>query len=99
MTQADTQNLSDGELFAVIKNGIRLTGMPAWGGGNPADDLASWELVHLIRHFPTMTPAEMREMEALNPVSPAEMRETMEEQQFLEGGDEPPANTSSKHGH
>ena len=99
MTLADTQSLTDGELFSVIKNGIRLTGMPAWGGDNPADDLASWELVHLVRHFPKITPAEMREMESLNPVSPAEMREKMEEQQFLEGGDQPPATTNHQHGH
>lgn len=99
MTRAETQSLSDGELFTVIKNGIRLTGMPAWGGDNPADDRASWELVHLIRHFPTMTSGEMREMESLNPVSPAEMREAMEEQKFLAGADEPPAPTTHQHGH
>ncbi len=99
MTLADTQSLSDGELFSIIKNGIRLTGMPAWGGDTPADDRASWELVHLIRHFTKMTPEEMREMEALNPVSPAEMREKMEEEQFLEGGDEPPAQTTHEHRH
>lgn len=99
MTLADTQGLSDGELFSVIKNGIRLTGMPAWGEETPADDRASWELVHLIRHFPKMTEAEMREMKNLNPVSPAEMRERMEEEQFLEGGDKPPAKTTNKHHH
>src|SRR5262249_17849697 len=29
---AETQNLSDGEIFWIIENGIRLTGMPAFGG-------------------------------------------------------------------
>ena len=29
------QSLSDGELFYVIHFGIRLTGMPAWGGERP----------------------------------------------------------------
>ncbi len=28
-----TQNLTDGELYYTIHDGIRLTGMPAWGGG------------------------------------------------------------------
>ena len=28
-----TQQLTDGELFYIIQNGIRLTGMPAWGTG------------------------------------------------------------------
>lgn len=31
MTAPATQGLSDGELFSIIKNGVRLTGMPAWG--------------------------------------------------------------------
>jgi len=40
-----TQNLSDGELYYTIQNGIRLTGMPAWG--EPGDnDEDTWRLVH-----------------------------------------------------
>lgn len=31
MRREATQSLTDGELFYVIENGIRLTGMPAWG--------------------------------------------------------------------
>jgi mono/diheme cytochrome c family protein len=88
MTLADTQGLSDGELFSIIKNGIRMTGMPAWGRDTLEDDRASWELVHLIRHLPAITEAELREMEAQNPVSPSELRERAEEEQFLEGDHE-----------
>src|SRR5216683_4714067 len=29
---AETQKLSDGEIFWTIENGVRLTGMPAFGG-------------------------------------------------------------------
>ena len=29
---AETQSLSDGDIFWIIENGIRLTGMPAFGG-------------------------------------------------------------------
>src|SRR4030095_13962801 len=40
---AQTQNRSDGEIFWIIENGVRLTGMPAFGGsgehGNAED---SW---------------------------------------------------------
>src|SRR5262245_11900698 len=47
MRQAKTQNLTDGEIFYIIHNGIRLTGMPAFGGDGPPDqDLDSWKLVH-----------------------------------------------------
>jgi mono/diheme cytochrome c family protein len=35
MRRADTQDLSDGELFYIIENGIRFTGMPGWGTGKP----------------------------------------------------------------
>jgi len=69
MQAAETQSLSDGELFYVIENGVRLTGMPAWGKGSSHDDEASWHLVHFIRHLPDMTPSEIAEMEDLNPRS------------------------------
>ncbi len=99
MIAAETQSLSDGELFYVIKNGIRLTGMPAWGADTPQDDQASWQLVHFIRHLSKITEAEIREMEALNPVSPAERKERAEEEQFLEGGEEPAPSSQEPHQH
>jgi mono/diheme cytochrome c family protein len=85
MTLPETQELSDGELFAIIRNGVRLTGMPAWSGDHTeADD---WKLVLFIRHLPHMTKEEAESMQALNPVSPMEMREQQEERNFLGGGD------------
>src|SRR5574342_327414 len=56
---SDTQSLSDGELFWVIHNGIRFTGMPAWGEGAPEKDQDSWRLVHFIRHLPQLTQEEL----------------------------------------
>ena len=32
MRQAETQGRTDGELFSIVENGVRLSGMPAWGG-------------------------------------------------------------------
>ncbi len=81
-----TQSLSDGELFSVIENGIRLTGMPGWGDGTAESARGSWELVHLVRHFPEITQEELDEMAKLNPKSRAELEEEMEEERFLEGG-------------
>src|SRR5262245_42367474 len=69
-----TQNLSDGELYWIIENGIRLTGMPAWGKGG-GDDADTWKLVHFIRHLQHLTPAHLEEMSALNPKSPLELQE------------------------
>jgi mono/diheme cytochrome c family protein len=34
MRQERTQSLSDGEMFWIIQNGVRFTGMPAFGGGD-----------------------------------------------------------------
>ncbi len=99
MTLADTQSQEDGELFATIENGIRLTGMPAWGNGTADSAAATWALVHFIRHLPQVTPEELQEMEKLNPRSPSEMMSEQEEEKFLEGGDEPAAGATSGPGH
>ena len=48
-----TQQLTDGELFSIIENGIRLTGMPAWGTGTPEGQSDGWGLVHFIRKLPS----------------------------------------------
>ena len=77
-----TQNLSDGELYYTIQNGIRLTGMPAWGETGEGDE-DTWKLVHFIRHLPQLTPEEEKEMERLNPRGPEERKEEQEEQDFL----------------
>src|SRR5947209_506472 len=83
MRLAQTQNLTDGELYYTIHNGIRLTGMPAWGTAEENGD--SWKLVVFIRHLPKLTPAEEREMEALNPKGPGEKKEERDEEDFLNG--------------
>lgn len=85
MRAAETQSLSDGELFAIIENGIRLTGMPAWGDGTPASAAGSWGLVHFIRRLPILTPDELTRMEALNPKSPDQFRQEEEMRRFLAG--------------
>ncbi|MFP5286179.1 MAG: c-type cytochrome [Thermoanaerobaculia bacterium] len=85
MTLPATQELSDGELFAIIENGIRLTGMPGWGNGTAESAYGSWGLVHLIRHLPELTPEELAEMEALNPKTPEEWEQMQAEEAFLSG--------------
>src|SRR6266700_2261182 len=78
-----TQRLSDGELYYTIHNGIRLTGMPAWGTDEKDED--SWKLVLFVRHSPQLTPEEENEMKRLNRKSPEELKEEQEEEQFLNG--------------
>jgi mono/diheme cytochrome c family protein len=84
MRQKDTQAMSDGELYYTIKNGVRLSGMPAFGDPGD-DDMDSWKLVVFIRHLPQLIPAEETEMQRLNPKSPDEIREEKEEEEFLKG--------------
>lgn len=91
MTAAPTQSLTDGELFSIIENGIRLTGMAAFGSPEPDDDAETWELVHLIRHLSTLTPEEIAEMEELNPKSRAQFEEEDAIRKFLAGEAEGPA--------
>ena len=48
-------HLSDAELFWVIKNGIKMTGMPAWA--NHSDE-EIWATVAFIKKLPTMSEEE-----------------------------------------
>jgi mono/diheme cytochrome c family protein len=81
-----TESLSDGEIYFIIHNGIRLSGMPAWGNASDGDhDHESWALVHFIRHLPQLSPAELEDMKQFNPQSPMEMQEQREEEEFLNG--------------
>jgi len=98
MRQADTQQMTDGELFFIIQNGIRMTGMPAWGGTSTHDEEDSWKLVHFIRHLPRITAQEEREMQSLNPKSPDEIQEEQEEKEFL-NGEQPHEHTEHEHHH
>jgi len=81
-----TQNLSDAELFYIIENGVRLTGMPGWATGTKAGETSSWHLVHFIRHLPKLTAEEAEHMEELTPKSPQAVRQQIEEEKFLQGG-------------
>lgn len=93
-----TQALTDGELFYIIENGVRLTGMPAWGADTPESAEDTWHLVHFIRKLPTLTPEEIAQMEELNPKSPEEIRQQLEEERFL-SGDEEPKRLAAPHKH
>ncbi len=95
-----TQNLTDAELFYIIENGVRLTGMPGWSTGTREGETSSWHLVHFIRHLPKLTDDEVEHMESLNPKSPEEIRQEIEAEQFLNGADvpAPPATGSHEHG-
>jgi mono/diheme cytochrome c family protein len=82
MRSAQTQNLSDGEIYYIIENGVRFTGMPAWGAGG-ANDHDTWHLVLFIRHLPKLTEEDLQDMQEHNPRSPADIKEEELENEFL----------------
>ncbi|MEW8658225.1 MAG: c-type cytochrome [Candidatus Thiodiazotropha endolucinida] len=45
-----------GELFWAIKNGIRMTGMPAWGKTHSDEEI--WQLVGFVEQLPSLSAAE-----------------------------------------
>ena len=93
-----TQNLSDGELYYIIRNGVPLTGMPAWGEPNLVQDDDSWQLVLFIRHLPQLTPDEIKDMERYNPVGEMEREDEKENEAVPEKG-KAPGNPAPAHHH
>lgn len=50
LTSKQVQSYSDQELFWIIQNGIRFTGMPAYGNVENPDHI--WDLVNYVRSLP-----------------------------------------------
>ena len=50
LTSGQVQSYSDQELFWIIQNGIRFTGMPAFGKVESPDHI--WDLVNYVRTLP-----------------------------------------------
>ena len=58
LTSPDSQSYFDRELFWIVKNGIRLSGMPAFG--KVESDEHIWDLVFYVRSLPTTNPQVSR---------------------------------------
>lgn len=52
---------SDGELYWMIGQGIRMSGMPAFS--RTLEDRELWELVAFVRHLPDVTPVEQNRLQ------------------------------------
>jgi len=50
------------EQFWIIKHGIKMTAMPAWGTTHSDEEI--WNMVALLQKLPKMTPAEYRALVA-----------------------------------
>jgi len=51
------------ELFWVIKNGVKMTGMPAWGPTHSDEKI--WAMVAFLEKLPKMTVAQYEEMDRM----------------------------------
>lgn len=68
-------DLSPAEQFWVIKHGVKLSAMPAWGKTH-SDDLI-WDMVALIRQLPKMSPDQYKAAVASAPKDHEEMMKDM----------------------
>ena len=62
LTVPDMQKMRDGELFWVVSNGIRSTGMPAFSPTHKEDEI--WKIVAFVRHLPEITDEEQKILRA-----------------------------------
>lgn len=85
MSQASTQQLGDGEIYYIISNGIRLTGMPAWGSEDKPE--AIWDLVSLIRRLPKLSPEELQSLQNAAREAGGELSEQAPEPEKKEPGE------------
>ena len=56
-----TQNLTDGQIRYIIRNGVRLTGMPGWARPHDEQSDDSWKLVLFIRNLRQFGSDEQRQ--------------------------------------
>jgi mono/diheme cytochrome c family protein len=64
---AHVQHWSDAELFWIVQNGVRLTGMPAWKSSISEND--TWKLAHFIHHLPRLDAATTEPSQAQSAIS------------------------------
>jgi mono/diheme cytochrome c family protein len=62
LTLPRVQARPDGQVFWIVSNGIRTTGMPAFSPTHKPDEI--WKLVAFIRHLEEITPAEQQTLRA-----------------------------------
>ncbi len=61
----DADDMEEAELFWVTKNGIRFTGMPAWGPS--LTDAEIWDITAFLATLPEMTAADYDAIDARVP--------------------------------
>jgi len=62
LTTPRIEGLSDGELFWTVKNGIRMTGMPAFAPSHSDEEI--WHIVAAMRLLGDLTPEQAAKLAA-----------------------------------
>ena len=70
LTLGRVQKRTDGEIFWIVQNGIRMTGMPAFGTTHKDDEI--WKIVAFVRRLPALSPDEEKELKAAAAAADAE---------------------------
>lgn len=65
LTTSDSQGMSDGEIYYIIYNGVRFSGMPAWGKSHSEKE--NWHLVSFIRRLPKLSAEELEQIRKAAP--------------------------------
>ena len=69
-------DLTPAEEFWVVKHGVKMTGMPAWGVTH--NDEILWDVVAFLRKLPELTPDEYQALVKSAPKTHDEMMQEME---------------------
>jgi len=62
LTLPSIQKMSDGEIFWIVSNGIRMTGMPAFSPTHKPEEV--WKIVAFVRHLPELSDEEQKALKA-----------------------------------
>lgn len=72
------KRMTAAELFWVIKNGIRMTGMPAWGPTHEDDEI--WNIVAFVKALPDMSGDDYRILDRKVPKGHGHSEENIDEE-------------------
>lgn len=76
--------LPPNEEFWVIKHGVKMTGMAAWGKTH--NDVLIWDMVAFLQKLPGLTPAQYKALVKSAPEGHDEMMKNMNDMPDMHGG-------------
>jgi len=82
---------SPAQQFWIIKHGVKMTAMPAWGKTH--DDRLIWDMVAFVQQLPKLSPAQYQEMTKSAPMDHDAMMQNMSKPENA------PPDESSPHSH